>query len=624
MPKEWVPGEQVDTCYDCGIAFSFVRRRHHCRLCGRVFCHPCSSFQSIVPNMLVEEMPQSPPTHAWLWPHKPTQGVRLCKHCFDRAHTTFAVQDEIDVFLLLAELQWMTFREWARMRAVCTRFKMAIDHLLHMIERIPVAKLPNATLSQVEKRVVAMHREAFSEHPSWALYTGTFRAGVPRRRIPCSVLGCQCTARLSLPDAVEVVLNRGNHPSLYAAAIDALLHAGHAVYDYLYVLCYAILRVPALFNDLFVPLMDKDEHAIHRFAFAAKGMGQERLFQRIKHFVNQTPYRDAFHNTERFGDLLQSFLEHSTMEGRDRVYRSFRSRLLPGAHVYIPGHVQFSMVEIRVEQIQVLDSSTRPVVVPCVCRDLHSDRLNLITLLCKNESVLPDAFAMNFTAAVASSNNIPAVVYHVQPLGPNIGFLSMVNDASTLFQITQQNRTVLNHLLQTNPHARVKDIQTRFAQSCALSCCVSHCIAVGDRHLDNVMITDSGLIFHIDFGYCFGQEVFHRAPMRKMSMKLTPEIVDALGGRKSDLFVMFQEHTIDLFNFVRSDVKKFYYSFVPLCLMQSLTPDELKGHIEQCLIPDLTHYEADVFISESIRRNTAINMWDGVMDRIKFLKKTWF
>lgn len=31
-------------CYACGEAFTMYRRRHHCRMCGQVFCNPCSSY----------------------------------------------------------------------------------------------------------------------------------------------------------------------------------------------------------------------------------------------------------------------------------------------------------------------------------------------------------------------------------------------------------------------------------------------------------------------------------------------------------------------------------------------------------------------------------------------------
>uniref|UniRef100_M4BZJ9 FYVE-type domain-containing protein n=1 Tax=Hyaloperonospora arabidopsidis (strain Emoy2) TaxID=559515 RepID=M4BZJ9_HYAAE len=39
----WMPDRLCKVCYDCSAAFSLFRRRHHCRLCGQIFCHECSN-----------------------------------------------------------------------------------------------------------------------------------------------------------------------------------------------------------------------------------------------------------------------------------------------------------------------------------------------------------------------------------------------------------------------------------------------------------------------------------------------------------------------------------------------------------------------------------------------------
>ena len=38
----WMGDEYCKVCYDCGTAFTLLRRRHHCRLCGQVFCNSCT------------------------------------------------------------------------------------------------------------------------------------------------------------------------------------------------------------------------------------------------------------------------------------------------------------------------------------------------------------------------------------------------------------------------------------------------------------------------------------------------------------------------------------------------------------------------------------------------------
>ena len=39
--RHWIPDSEVSKCEKCYEVFSFIRRRHHCRLCGHVFCKKC-------------------------------------------------------------------------------------------------------------------------------------------------------------------------------------------------------------------------------------------------------------------------------------------------------------------------------------------------------------------------------------------------------------------------------------------------------------------------------------------------------------------------------------------------------------------------------------------------------
>ncbi|KAL3668172.1 hypothetical protein V7S43_007034 [Phytophthora oleae] len=63
----WMPDHLCKVCYDCSAAFSLFRRRHHCRLCGQIFCYDCS-------NQFVDGTPHGFPGV-----------IRVCKFCFQFA-----------------------------------------------------------------------------------------------------------------------------------------------------------------------------------------------------------------------------------------------------------------------------------------------------------------------------------------------------------------------------------------------------------------------------------------------------------------------------------------------------------------------------------------------------------
>jgi len=61
----WVPDKLAPMCMICGTSFSVIKRRHHCRNCGKVVCGSCSSQKRVIPGLDLS---------------KPE---RVCKFCYD-------------------------------------------------------------------------------------------------------------------------------------------------------------------------------------------------------------------------------------------------------------------------------------------------------------------------------------------------------------------------------------------------------------------------------------------------------------------------------------------------------------------------------------------------------------
>ncbi|XP_072129841.1 zinc finger FYVE domain-containing protein 9 isoform X1 [Mobula birostris] len=51
----WVPDSQAPNCMRCEMKFTFTKRRHHCRACGKVFCAACCSLKHKLSYMDMKE-----------------------------------------------------------------------------------------------------------------------------------------------------------------------------------------------------------------------------------------------------------------------------------------------------------------------------------------------------------------------------------------------------------------------------------------------------------------------------------------------------------------------------------------------------------------------------------------
>uniref|UniRef100_A0A8C1ZDT3 Lateral signaling target protein 2 homolog n=1 Tax=Cyprinus carpio TaxID=7962 RepID=A0A8C1ZDT3_CYPCA len=61
---EWVPDEACNSCIACKAPFTVIRRKHHCRSCGKIFCSRCSSHSAPLPR------------------YGQMKPVRVCTHCY--------------------------------------------------------------------------------------------------------------------------------------------------------------------------------------------------------------------------------------------------------------------------------------------------------------------------------------------------------------------------------------------------------------------------------------------------------------------------------------------------------------------------------------------------------------
>lgn len=101
----------------------------------------------------------------------------------------------------------------------------------------------------------------------------------------------------------------------------------------------------------------------------------------------------------------------------------------------------------------------------------------------------------------------------------------------------------LAYLRQNSPEVEAplgirKDVMDNFVRSCAGYCVITYILGVGDRHLDNLLLAPDGHFFHADFGFILGRDPKPFAP----AMKISNEMLDAMGGTNSELYNQFKEY----------------------------------------------------------------------------------
>jgi phosphatidylinositol 3-kinase len=64
------------------------------------------------------------------------------------------------------------------------------------------------------------------------------------------------------------------------------------------------------------------------------------------------------------------------------------------------------------------------------------------------------------------------------------------------------------------PYLIRKDAMDTYVKSCAGYCMVTYLLGVGDRHLDNLLLHQTGHFFHCDFSFILGEDPKKYLPMR--------------------------------------------------------------------------------------------------------------
>jgi phosphatidylinositol 3-kinase len=98
-------------------------------------------------------------------------------------------------------------------------------------------------------------------------------------------------------------------------------------------------------------------------------------------------------------------------------------------------------------------------------------------------------------------------IYKVLATSKEDGFVEFVPNSKTYYEILGSYKSLKLYFkdISDNEQMQEKKLDS-FINSLAGYCAVNYILGIGDRHNENIMLTKSGKLFHIDFGYILGKD----------------------------------------------------------------------------------------------------------------------
>ncbi|XP_067655094.1 phosphatidylinositol 4-phosphate 3-kinase C2 domain-containing subunit alpha-like [Haliotis asinina] len=220
--------------------------------------------------------------------------------------------------------------------------------------------------------------------------------------------------------------------------------------------------------------------------------------------------------------------------------------------------------------------------------------------------------------------------------GPKKGIVELVTEAETLRKIqvsygvtgSFKERPIKEWLQKHNPtELEYQKAVDNFTCSCAGYCVATYVLGIGDRHNDNIMLKQSGHMFHIDFSKFLGDsQMFGSFKRDRVPFVLTSDMAFVIndGGRRRDRFQRFVDLCCKAFNILRKHADLFHSLFVMMA--RSGIPgvsERAAAYVRQTLLPGQSDAQAAALFTRMIEESlksvfTQFNFFIHNLAQLKF------
>ncbi|KAI7867738.1 phosphatidylinositol 3-kinase, partial [Spinellus fusiger] len=144
--------------------------------------------------------------------------------------------------------------------------------------------------------------------------------------------------------------------------------------------------------------------------------------------------------------------------------------------------------------------------------------------------------------------------YKVLATGPEHGLMQFIASKSLAAVLNDHQNNIQSFFREHYPdpgpngiYGIDAQVMETYLRSCAGYCVITYLLGVGDRHLDNLLLSPQGHLFHVDFGFILGRDPKPFPP----PMKLCKEMIEAMGGANSPHYNKFRQFCYTAFTTLR-------------------------------------------------------------------------
>ncbi|KAM4611149.1 phosphatidylinositol 4,5-bisphosphate 3-kinase catalytic subunit delta isoform 2-T2 [Polymixia lowei] len=237
----------------------------------------------------------------------------------------------------------------------------------------------------------------------------------------------------------------------------------------------------------------------------------------INHIRSLTKQNEALIKMRALSDFVKSGSQKMTAEDLKLCIKQ-ESYLEALSELLSPLNPSVILSEICVDKCRFMDSKMKPLWLMYKNQRLQGEMVGIIF---KNgDDLRQDMLTLQMIQLMENlwkkeGLDLRMIPYGCLSTGNKTGLIEVVKNSDTIANIQRNNSNsaaiaafnkdaLLNWLKSKNPEEKLDQAIEEFTLSCAGYCVATYVLGIGDRHNDNIMIRETGQLFHIDFGHFLG------------------------------------------------------------------------------------------------------------------------